>query len=396
MAFKLRAYIQVGNITTQNSLLGCTASSLARVQFHPCFHRALRGYAATSASLTKKTTKGTRKDDRTHPQPSSRKAPRTPKMTISSKTETAATDTVTVEHSKVQNLNPLKLTEEQTKELDRMIVKAQFMPTMDPWGQEVRDTLGRSLRLLSHLFMFYNIIVQDVMIPYNVNYKSFTRETYKQIKRNLTNSFKNAAACVSGSLFYFPLNFLHLCFCRLSSLASANSVPGVTTLHEKSLGQKIRDVKQIFSTQSVKPDSLVAPFRQIALDLYMHMNDTIARFVIYMLSTFFLYSHYRHPSSRRNEKDLIKITTFSYQKHALEMLKTYKTKLANTSLFWQMHREYEPTRILSLRVIQGHLGDEEPKFGNRLMVHALLKFDTEQVRLVPTAFQDLIFLQTRV
>lgn len=46
-----------------------------------------------------------------------------------------------------------------------------------------------------------------------------------------------------------------------------------------------------------------------------------------------------------------------------------------------MHREYEPTRVLSLRVIQGHLGDEEPRFGNRLMIHALLKFDTEQVRL---------------
>ena len=64
-----------------------------------------------------------------------------------------------------------------------------------------------------------------------------------------------------------------------------------------------------------------------------------------------------------------------------------------------MHREYEPTRILSLRVIQGHLGDEEPRFGNRLMVHALLKFDTEQVRLAPTVlFRDLIFLsiQTRV
>jgi hypothetical protein len=154
-AMALRAYL--GGITTQHSLLGCTASSsLARVQFHPCFHRATRGYAATSASLTKKTpatAKGTRKDDRTHPQPSPRKAPRMPKKTISSETETAATDTVAVEQSKVQNLNPLKLTDEQTKELDRMIVKAQFMPTMDPWGQEVRDTLGRSLRLLSHLFM---------------------------------------------------------------------------------------------------------------------------------------------------------------------------------------------------------------------------------------------------
>ena len=73
------------------------------------------------------------------------------------------------------------------------------------------------------------------------------------------------------------------------------------------------------------------------------------------------------------------------------MLKIHKTKHANTNRFWQMHREYEPTRILSLRVIQGHLGDEEPRFGNRLMAHVLLKFDTEQVRLVSTAFRDLTF-----
>ena len=192
--------------------------------------------------------------------------------------------------------------------------------------------------------------------------------------------------------FFFPLNFFHPCFCRLSTLTSTNSIPGVTTLQRRSLVQKIRDIKRIFSTQSVKPDSLVAPFRQMALDLYIHMNDAIAKFVICMFSTFFLYSQCLHSSYRRNERDLIKLTTFSYQKHALEMLKTYKTKHANTSLFWQLHREYEPTRILSLRVIQGHLGDEEPRFGNRLMVHALLKFDTEQVRLAPTAFRDLTFL----
>jgi len=232
--------------------------------------------------------------------------------------ETPTDTTIAVEHSKVNKPKSLNMTEEQTKELDRMLVMAQFMPTMDPWGQEVLDTL-------------------DVMIPYNVNYKSYTRETYKQIKSNITNSFKNAAA--------------------LSTLKSVNSIPGVTTLYRTSLMQKIREVNQIFSTQSVKPDSLVAPFRQMALDLYMHMNDAMAK---------------------RNEKDLKKITTFSYQKHVLEVLKTSKTKHANTSFFWQMHREYEPTRILSLRVIQGHLGDEEPRFGNRLMIHALLKFDTEQ------------------
>jgi hypothetical protein len=164
----LRAYL--GGITTQHGLLSCFASSKisscssARVQFHPCFHRAAtRGYAAASASLKKKTpvsAKGTRKDVRTQPQPPPRKATsQTSKKTTSSEMEPAirsAADTAAVEHSKVQNLNnskSLTITEEQTKELDRMLVMAQLMPTMDPWGQEVRDTLGGSLSL-SHLFIF--------------------------------------------------------------------------------------------------------------------------------------------------------------------------------------------------------------------------------------------------
>ena len=175
-------------------------------------------------------------------------------------------------------------------------------------------------------------------------------------------------------------------------MASANSIPGITTLYRKSFLQKIREVRQIFGTQSVEPDALVAPFRQMALDLYIHMNDAMAKFVIFMFATFCLCPHCPRSSSSRSEKDLKKITTFSYQKHVLEMLKTSKTKHVNARLFWQMHREYEPTRILSLRVTQGHMGDEEPRFGNRLMIHALLKFDTEQVRLAPTAFEYLTFL----
>ena len=130
---------------------------------------------------------------------------------------------------------------------------------------------------------------KDVMIPHNVNYKSYTRQTYKQIKDNLTNSFKNAAASVSGSLS--SLDVSYLCFCRLSTLASANSIPGVNTFYRKSLLQKIREIPQIFGTQSVKPDALVAPFRQMALDSYILMNDAIAKFVISMFYTFSLCSH---------------------------------------------------------------------------------------------------------
>jgi len=157
----LRAYL--GVVTTQRGLLGCIASSSkilscssARVQFHPNFHHATRGYAAASASLTKKTpvtAKGTRKDAHTQPQSPPRKvASRTPKKTTSSEMETAihsANDIVAAEHSTVQDPNDPKsfhdmTEEERTQELDRMLVMAQFIPTLDPWGQEVMDTLGGS------------------------------------------------------------------------------------------------------------------------------------------------------------------------------------------------------------------------------------------------------------
>ena len=68
-----------------------------------------------------------------------------PPETTSSEMKTAATNTVTVENSEIPDLNPYNMTEDQTKELDRMLVMAQYMPTLDSWGQEVRDTLGGSL-----------------------------------------------------------------------------------------------------------------------------------------------------------------------------------------------------------------------------------------------------------
>lgn len=49
-------------------------------------------------------------------------------------------------------------------------------------------------------------------------------------------------------------------------------------------------------------------------------------------------------------------------------------------MFWTLNRLVEPVTVLSVRVTQGYMAAEEPRFGNRLMVHALVKFDTEQVR----------------
>ena len=59
-------------------------------------------------------------------------------------------------------------------------------------------------------------------------------------------------------------------------------------LYGKPLLERIRDITQNFSTQSVKPDSLLTPFRQMALELYIHKNEATAKFVICMFSYFIL------------------------------------------------------------------------------------------------------------
>jgi len=84
--------------------------------------------------------------------------------------------------------------------------------------------------------------------------------------------------------------------------------------------------------------------------------------------------------SSRDEKEILKWTTFAYHKQSLELAKTLKSKYRDAKAIWELRREVNPTQVLSLRITEGYLAPENPRFGNRLLVHALVKFDTEQVR----------------
>ena len=59
---------------------------------------------------------------------------------------------------------------------------------------------------------------------------------------------------------------------------------------------------------------------------------------------------------------------------------TRSRKRGGFSLIWRFRNEVQPTRIVSLRVTDGYLGSETPRFGHRYLVHALVRLDTEQVR----------------
>ncbi|KIM47005.1 hypothetical protein M413DRAFT_267576 [Hebeloma cylindrosporum] len=200
--------------------------------------------------------------------------------------------------------------------MEKMIAFAHLMPTVDPWGQEITETL-------------------DVAIPYPVKYTSPSKETFEHAKVNLTNFFKNSST--------------------MSSLISLRSLPGFRP--HNSWRQRIRNSLQAFKVQSVEPDALIAPFRKLALKSYEDLNMAIAN---------------------QADKDVKKFTTFTYQDRALELAKSFRKKNPNGRNIWQLHRTLTPTQVLSMRAMEGYLADAEPRYGNRLLVHALVKFDTEQ------------------
>lgn len=76
-------------------------------------------------------------------------------------------------------------------------------------------------------------------------------------------------------------------------------------------------------------------------------------------------------------KTIKKLTTNPYTSHLQGLLKSRTSP--NQRFRWTLHAEVTPPRIVSIRTIEGHLGRGGPKLGNRLVVQALIRFDTMQV-----------------
>ncbi|KAF9521510.1 hypothetical protein CPB83DRAFT_865482 [Crepidotus variabilis] len=208
--------------------------------------------------------------------------------------------------------------EEKEREVQRLLTYSELMPTVDPFGQEIVDTL-------------------DVMIPYPTTW-SPSKNNLHQMQSNTSNYFKNSAA--------------------LSMLMSYDCIPGINlNAHKKSWTQNMIDSFKRFHVHSTQPDALIAPFRQIALEMYEELNRAVAS---------------------RNERALRDLVTFTYQKQISELVKASLKNNPKGRLLWQLHRIIDPVQVVSIRTSQGYVGPTEPRFGNRLMIHALVKFDTEQ------------------
>jgi len=142
----------IGGVLSHQSLsvrLACSSSSkVASSSTFPASGIS-RTYSTASASLTKKTpvtAKGTKNDAHTIPKPLKKKVVATvpPKKATSPEMETALHVAAT---SPVASTVPSDVSDEakqmdQLKEMERVMAFQHLMPTVDAWGQEVKETLG--------------------------------------------------------------------------------------------------------------------------------------------------------------------------------------------------------------------------------------------------------------
>ncbi|KAF9010029.1 hypothetical protein BDQ17DRAFT_1347384 [Cyathus striatus] len=161
----------------------------------------------------------------------------------------------------------------------------------------------------------------------------FNRQKFKS---NIFNEVKNAVA--------------------LYTLASHNSLPGLDFSNVGKLDKFMRWPLLVFDTRSVKPKSWLAPLRAEALRTYKQLNTAIAS---------------------GDKKTAHSLTTTAHKTRVTELMNKYGKENGYTYI-WRFHREVVPTQVLSIRTVEGYLANEEPKFGNRMLIHALVKFDTEQ------------------
>lgn len=71
------------------------------------------------------------------------------------------------------------------------------------------------------------------------------------------------------------------------------------------------------------------------------------------------------------------LTTNPYTTHLQGLLKS--RRLQDHQFKWTLHSEMAPPQIVSIRAIEGHLGRGSPRLGNRLLIQALVRFDSMQV-----------------
>ncbi|KAI0355970.1 hypothetical protein OH77DRAFT_1453637 [Trametes cingulata] len=132
----------------------------------------------------------------------------------------------------------------------------------------------------------------------------------------------------------------------LYQIAKAKSIPGVKVKSPWSW--------QLFATQSIKPTAWLAPFRKAALDAYKQVNSAVAA----------------------RDENTVKSLTVGEQRAAY--MKLIRSQNPNYYNVWKFHGERTPCRVVSIRAAEANYELKAPRFGSRLVVQAVVRFDTIQ------------------
>ncbi|KAI0701374.1 hypothetical protein BC835DRAFT_1264905 [Cytidiella melzeri] len=137
-----------------------------------------------------------------------------------------------------------------------------------------------------------------------------------------------------------------------------NWLRNVQNMYQMAKQQAFPDIKvkspwslQIFR---VRTTPWLAGLRRAALEVYSSVNQAVAA---------------------NDTKTIRKYTIESYRD---VLLKRLQAQDKNNHYVWTLHGENAPCQVLSIRSFQGHLGPKVPQFGHRLVIQALVKFDTNQ------------------
>jgi mitochondrial protein MBA1 len=91
-----------------------------------------------------------------------------------------------------------------------------------------------------------------------------------------------------------------------------------------------------------------------------------------------------------------RLTLAAYQDNMVKLLRKRKIQGSDTYV-WRLHTSDRlstgndtAARVVSIRVVDGYFAKTPPKIGNRLLVHALVKFNTTQVRQIPIIWKSLL------
>ncbi|EPQ52139.1 hypothetical protein GLOTRDRAFT_140568 [Gloeophyllum trabeum ATCC 11539] len=130
-------------------------------------------------------------------------------------------------------------------------------------------------------------------------------------------------------------------------MAKANAFPDVDVKRRYSLN--------VLLPARIKPNDWLAPFRAMALKNYKQVLQALANL---------------------DERTMKRLTTGSYQDDMLKYIKQARDQKMHLKQHYV--KDNQPPIVVSIRAIEGYLGAEEPKIGNRLLVQICVMFDMEQ------------------